>query len=309
MEIAGGIKSTLHALGVYRHRLARQSFPGVAVLAYHGVRPRASTPMHFANLHVTAERLDEQCRALRRLGCTALSLADWVSIATGTALAPPRAVMITFDDGYRSVLTHALPVLERHAFPATVFVCTSPVERQVRFWFDALAEDGGEAAVAHAKTLAYGDWAGLVRRVERRADGGDPHAPLTIAELQRLASHPLMTIGAHTVSHPILAHAPVHVQRQEIEGSCAALGSWVGAMPGSFAFPNGRPGFDYAPATLRVLEGSGIAHAFTTAAGFADPCAARLEHPRFLMLDAVSGAELAHRLTMLWPRALAGAPA
>ncbi len=307
MLLSGHIKTALSTLGVYRHRLTVEPFAGVAVLAYHGVRAPATMPMHFPNLHVTAARLDEHCRALVSLGCHVLSPADWSRVAAGTMPPPPRAVMLTFDDGYRSVLTHALPVLERHGMPAAVFVCTMPIERQVRFWFDAVAEQGGEAAVERAKTLGYSEWRELVRRAEHRVEAGDPHAPLTIAELQRLASHPLVTIGAHTVSHPILANAPPGVQREEIAGSCAVLRTWLGRSPAIFAFPNGRPGVDYTAATLRALEESGIAHAFTTAPAFANPRAAALEQPRFLMLDDLSGAELAHRLAIAWPRAAAGA--
>ena len=302
MVIARGVKQALHAAGIYRRRLAAGPFPGAAVLAYHGVRASRSTPMHFANLHVTADRLDEHCRALRALDCTMLSLAAWDDIAAGRAPAPPRAVMVTFDDGYRSVLTHAVPVLEQHGIPAVVFVCTSPVERQVRFWFDAVAGAHGEAAVEQAKTLAHREWQEAVRGAERRTDAADPHAPLTVGEVQQLAAHPLVSIGAHTMSHPILAKAPPGAQRAEIEGSCTALRSWTGRAPSAFAYPNGRAGLDYTVETRRLVERSGIAHAFAVGDGFADPRGPRHEQPRFLMLDAISGVELAHRLAASWPR-------
>lgn len=302
MVIGRSIKQALHAVGIYRRRLAAESFPGTAVLAYHGIRASRSTPMHFANLHVTPDRLDEHCRVLRALDCTMLSLATWDDVAAGRAPAPPRAVMMTFDDGYRSVLTHALPVLERHGIPAVVFVCTSPVERQVRFWFDALAGAHGDAAVEHAKTLAHREWQEAVRGAGRRTDADDPHAPLTVGELQLLAAHPLVSIGAHTMTHPILAKAPLDVQRAEVEGSCTALRSWTGRMPAAFAYPNGRAGLDYTAETRRIVEESGIAHAFAVGDGFADPGGPRYEQPRFLMLDAISGVELAHRLAVSWPR-------
>jgi peptidoglycan/xylan/chitin deacetylase (PgdA/CDA1 family) len=302
MGISGGIKSTLHALGAYRHRLAVQPYPGVAVLAYHAVRASAATPMHGANLHVTAARLDEHCRALRALDCAPLSLDEWAAVASGRRAAPPRAVMITFDDGYRSVLTDALPVLERHGIPATVFVCTGAVGRQVRFWFDAVAAAEGEEAVERAKALAYGEWRDLAARAERPVGAGDPHAPLTVDELRQLAAHPLIAIGAHTVTHPILAKAPAAVQRDEIAGSCAALRTWIGTAPAAFAYPNGRRGIDYTVDTVRMLGDCGIAHAFRVGDAFAVPRESPLEVPRFLMVDAVSGVELAHRLALAWPR-------
>lgn len=45
---------------------------------------------------------------------------------------------VTFDDGYRDNLTHALPVLERHDVPATVFVVSGQLGSTREFWWDAL---------------------------------------------------------------------------------------------------------------------------------------------------------------------------
>jgi peptidoglycan/xylan/chitin deacetylase (PgdA/CDA1 family) len=258
---------------------------------------------------VTAARLDEHFRTLRALGCAMLSLADWTEITARRMPAPPRAVMVTFDDGYRSVLTRALPVLEAHGIPAAVFVTTSAVERQSLFWFDAVAGAAGETAVERAKSLGWQEWRDVAARAERRAVAGDPHAPLTVDDVRRLAAHPLVTIAAHSVSHPILANAPAAVQREEIDGSCAALKSWIGRRPDAFAYPNGRPGVDYTAETVRLAAESGIVHAFTVGERFADPCGPQLEAPRFLAHEALTGVELAHRLAVAWPRASAEAMA
>jgi peptidoglycan/xylan/chitin deacetylase (PgdA/CDA1 family) len=307
ISVSRSIKQTLESIGFYRRRLAVSPYPGVAVLVYHGIRgtDRRSSAMRFEQLHVTASRLDEHCRVLRDLDCTLIALSEWKDAARGWRPLPQRAVMLTFDDGYRSVLTDALPILERHEAPAVVFVCTGPIERHERFWYDALAEQEGEAAVAAAKTLDFHAWRARIEMSAMPAAPDDPHAPLAVDELRRLADHPLITIGAHTVSHPILRRAPLSVQAEEVGLAKATLDRWIGGCVDAFAYPNGQPGADYDDGTVDVVRRCGFEHAFTTAEGFAVPAERPLEHPRFTMLDGVTASELAHRLAVSWPRCAA----
>ena len=51
---------------------------------------------------------------------------------------PRRAVVVTFDDGYADNCWQALPILERHAVPATFFVTTGYLRETRRFWWDEL---------------------------------------------------------------------------------------------------------------------------------------------------------------------------
>jgi peptidoglycan/xylan/chitin deacetylase (PgdA/CDA1 family) len=303
MRVQDQIKQALDSLGVYRPVLRLHPFAGVAVLVYHGTRPDdwpAGTMRH-EWAHVRVRRLDEHCRVLRDL-CTPISLSDWRALASGQAPAPERPVLVTFDDGYRMVLRYALPVLERHRIPAAMFVCTTPIERQERLWFDAVAEQFGDAAAEDAKRLEYGRWRALVDEAAMPASIDDPHAPLTIAELQSLASHPLVTLGAHTASHPILARAPLDVQREEITRSRVTLETWLGRAVDAFAYPNGRRGIDYGMDTIEAVSDAGFTEAFSVNDAFADPRSRGLDSPRFMMHDAIAGAELAHRLAVSWPR-------
>jgi peptidoglycan/xylan/chitin deacetylase (PgdA/CDA1 family) len=302
MTIRTHLKQALGAIGYYRARLSSQPYPGVAVLGYHGIRDdRAS--MRFGELQVSAARFASHLETLRGLDCTFIAFDDWGAIADGRQPLPPRAVMVTFDDGYRSVYADALHLLEKYEVPAIVFVCTDPVERQVRFWFDALAERHGESAVEQAKALTYSEWRDLVDRSEMQVAPEDPHAPMSIDEVREMAAHPLIAIGAHTATHPILARGDVDAQREEIRRSRESLEQWLGRRVAAFAYPNGRPGMDFTEATEREVETAGFTHGFALQSGFADPRVARYSHPRFLMLDTVEPAELAHRLSVAWPAA------
>ncbi len=296
------IKNGLHEIDFYHRRLRHDRFPGVAVLAYHGVRTDevVCRQQPFKTLHVTAQQLDSHCRLLRET-CHPISLAEWRSVQRGEAVLPHRPVLVTFDDGYRSVLRYAIPILRRHGIPAVVFVCSGPIEERCYFWFDAVARKKGEEAVEKMKDLPFDEWRSVcMHDSEFRED--DSAAPLDFQELVDLSVEPGIEIGSHTASHPILARAPRAIQYHQIVDDKARLEEWTGRPVTSFAYPNGRPGQDYTRETVNLLAETGFTFAFTTQPGFATADEARLEHSRFLMLSGVSDAELAHRLTFSWRR-------
>ena len=93
----------------------------VAALAYHKVAPIPDCARHRCN-YVTPAQFDRQLRVLRAAGCRSISFAQYLRFRTGGRALPPRSVLITFDDGYRSNLEIAVPILQRHGFTATFFV-------------------------------------------------------------------------------------------------------------------------------------------------------------------------------------------
>lgn len=286
--------------GHYARRLQRDPFPGAAVLCYHGVRPDdwAGGRMAFEGLHVRASEFDAHCRVLRAL-CTPISLPAFQAGMAGTGPLPPRSVLVTFDDGYRTVATVAQPIFERHGIPAALFVCTAPVQERTLFWYDALALAHGEAEVQRLKAAPAEEWRRAVARTRRVAADGDPHAPLTAAEIRVLARRGV-EIGGHSVSHPILSRLPPEEQEREIRDNRAALQDWTGHSITAFAYPNGEPA-DYSPETVAILRDLNFTSAFTTVPRFV-PAGGGLECPRFPMVAGISAAELAHRLACSWPR-------
>jgi peptidoglycan/xylan/chitin deacetylase (PgdA/CDA1 family) len=301
LGIRAWTKWSLLKSGHYRRRLQRDRFPGVAVLCYHGVRaddvPTGSMP--FEHLHVRAADLEAHCRMLRRC-CHPISLEQWRSALTGGPPLPQRPVLLTFDDGYRSALTLALPILQRYETPAAVFVCSGPVGRRLAFWHDAVARAKGEQAVQDAKQLSCAKWMALCETHQTTLADDDPCAPLRPDEVRELCESGLVEIGGHTASHCILARAPLATQREEILADHKQLSAWTGRAVSAFAYPNGRPGEDYTDATVGLVREAGYTMAFTTRHGFAVEAATPLEFSRFFMLSGVSAAELAHRLCYTW---------
>ena len=89
---------------------------GPLVLMYHAVGARGALEDPFC-LFVPQDRLHEQLATLLARGWTPLTLDTYLHGAR-----PPRSLLVTFDDGYRSVLDKGLPVLRELQVPATVFV-------------------------------------------------------------------------------------------------------------------------------------------------------------------------------------------
>jgi peptidoglycan/xylan/chitin deacetylase (PgdA/CDA1 family) len=296
-------KHALMAAGHYRRRLGDAPFPGIAVLCYHGVRPdlASAAGYPFEQLHVRAGELQAHCELLARV-CTPIGLDDLRRSISGGAPLPPRAVLVTFDDGYRSVARLAAPILERHRIPAAFFVCAGSIADRRLLWYDAVARRGDQAGVARMKRLPFDQWQRIDGDTRTIVGDDDPMAAMTVDDLRALAARPLFEIGGHTISHPILANAPAGRQREEIAGSLRAIESWIGKPVRSFAYPNGEPGVDYTSDTVALVRDAGIDVAFTTHAGFAGSGEPALEQSRFMMLAGVSQAELAHRLTYSWRR-------
>jgi peptidoglycan/xylan/chitin deacetylase (PgdA/CDA1 family) len=299
--VAAG-KQSLLALGQYRRALARATFPGVAVLGYHGLRADnlPSGAMAFENLHLRASTFDAHCRVVRQC-CDPITLDDWRAAAAGGPPLPPRPVLITFDDGYRSVSRIGAPILAAHGLSAVVFVCTEPMATRRLLWFDAVAARDGEAEVERWKSCDYDRWFAACAAAAP-VDDDDPRALMTVDELIAMDRSGHIEIGGHTARHPILARASCERQREEINDSLERIRQWTGRRVRAFAYPNGRPGLDYTGATVDILRDLGIDTAFTMQPTFARRDEPVLERSRFLLLNEVSGAELAHRLAYTWPR-------
>ena len=101
-----------------RRRLLR---PVVPSLLYHKVAeiPRDAA---FRCNYVTPRKFAAQLRYLRAAGFTGISFGQYLAYRRGAASLPRRPIVISFDDGYRSNLEIAAPILRRYGFTATIFV-------------------------------------------------------------------------------------------------------------------------------------------------------------------------------------------
>jgi hypothetical protein len=92
------------------------------------------------------------------------------------------------------------------------------------------------------------------------------------------------------------------VQRQELDSCRSALESSTGQRSLALASPFGSPRPDYTGETGPIAADLGFTAGFTTRGDFARAGERPLERSRFVVLAAVTAAELAHRITYAWPR-------
>lgn len=131
-SLARGVVATgAAALGRSRQKCA------LRILMYHGVLPRLEGPAAYGNLFMTTEAFGRQMAHLKQ-AFHVMALDDAIRVLATGAEFPDRAVAITFDDGYRTTLTEALPILRRLRLPATVFLPAALVGAEGFLWFDAL---------------------------------------------------------------------------------------------------------------------------------------------------------------------------
>jgi peptidoglycan/xylan/chitin deacetylase (PgdA/CDA1 family) len=295
------IREQLASTGAFEQIVQRRTFAGVLVLCYHAIRPdrQPDGVMPFEGIHVRRALFREHCRVLSRL-CHPISFAQWRDSGRNRADLPQRPVLLTFDDGYRSMLTEAVPVLEEFGVPAVLFACSDPIARGEMFWYDAVAAAKGEDAVTTVKASVYSEWRTAYERVRQPVSADAPAAPLSPAEIERLAAHPLIEIGGHSHRHPVMARAGEHEQCEEVIENLDALQQWTGARPEVFAYPGGQRGTDYTAATERCLTDTGVQVAFATGEGMARFDQKPLSRPRFVMTAGLTSAHLLHRLAWLW---------
>lgn len=98
--------------------LSRQGMP-VPVLMYHHFVEEGPT---YGDTVVSAQRFEEQIRALKEAGYTAISLNQLCDYVDRKKNLPAKPILITMDDGYTSNLTIAAPILQHYHMNATVFV-------------------------------------------------------------------------------------------------------------------------------------------------------------------------------------------
>jgi peptidoglycan/xylan/chitin deacetylase (PgdA/CDA1 family) len=222
---------------------------------------------------------------------------------------PPRALSITFDDGYANNLSVAAPILKRRGIPATVFVATGYLGGRCMF-NDAIIEafratkertldltplglgryalgsiDERRAAIdavlPRVKPQAPDERDRVARDVLQRAGVPPPEDLMLAREAIRELPKFGVDVGAHTVTHPILARVPDDVARREIAQGRRELEALAGSPVTLFAYPNGRPGQDYAERHVDMVREAGFAFAVTTAEGAATRASDPLQLPRY----------------------------
>ncbi len=237
--------------------LAGQKSGALRILAYHRVLDEDLNAFDFdeALVSATSENFARQMKWARN-HFNVVSFRDLDECERAGRPWPARALIVTFDDGYRDNYTHAFPILRDLGLPATIFLATGHIGRAQLFWWDLIAwcvKKSPRAAVTFPEIRAAPllldtpahqreaiqiclRWIKSVPEAEKNQflaelDGKmDVVLPPDVAAQMHLSWEEVgemadggIEFGSHTVIHPILANVSQTQLEQEICGSKAAL--------------------------------------------------------------------------------------
>ena len=268
--IRGGLES-LYFTGA--HVVLKPFVAGVgAILTLHHVRP--PRPGRFQPnrlLEITPRFLTRVIRYLRRSRVDLVSLDEMHRRLTERDFSR-RFVCITIDDGYRDTLKNAYPILKEAGVPFAIYVPTSFPDRLGELWWLALEaviarndriglHINGRNRTFDCTTLAEkralyeelywwlrsqpteNDMRSAVRNLASCYNVDIPafcnELCMSWEELAELAADPLVTIGAHTVNHPMLAKLPSKAARSEMDLSRSIIEAALSVRPQHLSYPVG----------------------------------------------------------------------
>lgn len=212
-----------------------------------------------------------------------------------------KLALITFDDGDRSFYTEAFPVLLRFNIPAILFISPAKILLKENFWFDEVEgfdEKKFKNTIAdylgieHEKIKQFPSLSILksltVYDIETIVDNHrlqhglqkKSYKLITLSDLKEISTNHLVSIGAHTQNHPILANENENTSRKEIFDSINGVAEMLNREVMFFAYPNGLRGFDYGEKEKNILAESSIKYSFATNLENLGPIYHPLEIPR-----------------------------
>lgn len=285
--------------GIMKAR-ARLRVPMVSILTYHHVcDPVADYEFDPDTADVTPAQFRRHMELIKR-HFTVIDVDQLLVGLDDRSTLPPNPCLITFDDGYRSNLTVALPILRELEMSAVFFIATSFVTERRLYWWDRIAW-----LVKHAKTsslaLTY-PLAQVVSLADRqearrvlnglvkneagldlarflddlaRAAGIDWTAALereltdslimTWDEIRALRDAG-MDVESHTRHHRVLQTLDADGLRDELTGSRADLAAAMGQPSRVVAYPVGRS-IAKVPAIRAAVANAGYQLGMTNASG------------------------------------------
>ncbi len=180
--------------------MGKSSHP-IVVLTYHSVDDSRSV------ISVSPAMFEQQLRFLKGHGYESLALRDALLVLKSSEDILEKRLVITFDDGYQNNLSHALPLLKKYGFTATIFITTSRCGK-MNDW------PNQHSSIPSLTMLSWDE----------------------ILELD----HSGIDIGAHTQNHPHLTEVSQEVAEEEIYGSQKILEDKLGRAIPHFAYPYGN---------------------------------------------------------------------
>jgi len=235
---------------------------------------------------------------------------DWLN---GNGRLPARPVLITFDDGHANNVHYAFPHLKERGVPFTCFVVASALGEQKLLWFEegysrilysnkkVWQLQNGESiplGTPEQRSAACSKFFMMFHKLseaEQESEISHLRAQLPLekgagsfpSRFDFLSEEELITlrasggeIGAHTMTHPILASQSSKNAGDEIRLSKSVLEKALGTTVQAFAYPFGMPQLDFSTRDSETVKQAGFSLAFAANAGFVTRNSDRFALPR-----------------------------
>lgn len=274
----------LDSYAIVRRKLSRSQ---VAILAFHRVCPESAREEYLAPMN--PENFERQIEYLHR-NFRILSLDELVESIQCKKCLPDKAVVVTFDDGYKDNYLYAYPILRKYHIPATIFLITGCVDKGKLFWWDEVAYIVEHTSITHldlsnlgvyslqsefqkscVKSVVINKLKGLPEKkknllIERLRNLCRVEIPSDVVKRLVLSWNDIeemhgsgIRFGAHTVNHPILTQLPSEQAKTEILQSKKDIEEKLETEVTSFSYPNG----DFSSGIAELVRKSGFTNAVT----------------------------------------------
>ena len=275
----------------------------VGILLYHRVCPSSDS---WSVKPLSPRSFERQMEYFHR-NYEILSLDTLVQYIQQGAPLPEKAVVITFDDGYKDNYLHAYPILVKHGIPATIFLTTGHIGSSKLFWFDEVKylvqltplnqlelDELGSYPLRteidrlrnsliisrRLRKLPEERKRGLIAKLVNTCQVDIPdnlgEALFLSWDEVREMSDDGISFGAHTVNHPVLTNLPLEQARWEIVQSKKDIEENLGKEVTAFAYPFGP----FNAKIAELVKESGFTSAVTTESELVNRKANPYELPR-----------------------------
>ncbi|HRH94801.1 MAG TPA: polysaccharide deacetylase family protein [Prosthecobacter sp.] len=275
---------------------ARARHPSRAtILTFHGLYDREDEVEGLEwYLHLPVDVFEGICSFLRD-EFRVIQLSDLIEAQIRGARLPDNAVVITFDDGYKSNYELAYPILRKFGLPATIHVATGFLGGDDILWFQrvdmALSRtqkpqldlkikgkllslrfanraqrlQSLSCLMPELKRLSDVELRREVDRLEAVLEVNKPQVgdlpehmrPMSWAMAREMSAGGQIEIGGHTVTHPILSRCDESTMRTEIVTCRDRIHDELGKPPVCFAYPNGTAE-DFTRETMSMVQEAGF---------------------------------------------------
>ncbi|MEW6067963.1 MAG: glycosyltransferase [Nitrospirota bacterium] len=272
------------ALRLYKHINRKNS--GIKILAYHDISDKS-----YLNLQVPEKIFKKHIEYLVNHNYNIISLKDAVNLLRNNKPISEDTVVITFDDGYKSVYTTVFPMIKQYGIPITVFLTIEPLENGIPPFVDAVAyaiENTSkdildlsswnkrkysikpsilkEKAIYeindYSKKLSTKDRKELLEFIFKQIgisleEKELRHKMLSWGEVIEMSRSGIVEFGAHTLTHSSLSRIPISESNEEILKSKEIIEKKLNKKVDTFAYPYGSE-YDVNEEVRDIVERNGF---------------------------------------------------